>query len=145
MFKKHHTIQNTALRVATGCGKISPIDHLMREETKVLPFHDYLSLLCSQYFATTLKSNNHSKNTVSSLSGFKNMKQKHNFFSRCPYTLLVRCGMDMEWNKSGGFELLPREITPRCHISQHGTLKPLVPITSTVSARFQLCSRQHKG
>ena len=35
------TIQTSTLRVATGCGKMTSIDHLY------LPVHEYLSPLCS--------------------------------------------------------------------------------------------------
>ena len=50
-------LQNTALRVATGCVKMTSIDHLP-EETKVLPVHDHLSITCSQYLDRTLQSSN---------------------------------------------------------------------------------------
>ena len=44
--KMIQNIQNSALRIATGCVKMSPISHL-HTETKVLPVMDHLSLLCS--------------------------------------------------------------------------------------------------
>ena len=73
MIQKFQTHRNTALSVATGCFNMTPIDHL-REETKVLPVHNNLSLLCSQYFVRTIQSRNPSQNVVSSPSGFRSMK-----------------------------------------------------------------------
>ena len=58
-------IQNSALRVATGCIKMTSIDHL-HEETKMLPVQDHLSLICSKYLARTLQPNNPSYNVVTS-------------------------------------------------------------------------------
>ena len=43
------TLYNSALRVVTGCDKKTPIDHL-REEIKLLPIHDYLSLITCSYY-----------------------------------------------------------------------------------------------
>ena len=50
---KTSTLHNTALSVATGCIKMNPT-----EETKVLPVNDLLSLIGSQYLASTLESIN---------------------------------------------------------------------------------------
>ena len=54
-------IQNSALRIATCCVKITSIDHL-HEETKMLSVQDHLSLISSQYLAQyltrTLQPNN---------------------------------------------------------------------------------------
>ena len=44
-------VQNTALRVATGCLKMSPISHL-HAETKVLPVSESLDLNCRQYLVS---------------------------------------------------------------------------------------------
>ena len=60
LIQKLQTIQNSALRIATGCVKMSFIDHL-HEETKMLSGHDHLSLITSQY----LKPNNPSSSVES--------------------------------------------------------------------------------
>ena len=41
---KLQVIQNQALRIATGCVKMTPIGHL-HTETKTLPVNDHLSLI----------------------------------------------------------------------------------------------------
>ena len=41
--QKHQNIQNSALRIATGCAKMTSIDHF-HEETKILSVQDHLSL-----------------------------------------------------------------------------------------------------
>ena len=72
--KALQTIQNSALRIATGCVKMSSISHL-HAETKVLPVKEHLSLLCSQELAKSLQPSHPSFNTVTSPSGPRNMKQ----------------------------------------------------------------------
>ena len=54
---KPQTLENSVLRVATGCIKMTSIV-LLHEETKVLPIQDHLSLQCSQYLARTVQPNN---------------------------------------------------------------------------------------
>ena len=68
------TIQNAALRTATGCTKMSPISHLHRE-TKVLPVKEHLSLLCSQSLAKSPQPSDRFFKTVTLPSGPRNMKQ----------------------------------------------------------------------
>ena len=51
---KLQRIQNSALRVATGCTKRTPIPHL-HEETRVLPISDHLSMLSQQFLARSLQ------------------------------------------------------------------------------------------
>ena len=51
--QKLQRIQNSALRISTGCVKMSPIDHL-HAETLTLPVHNHLSLLCSQFLTRAL-------------------------------------------------------------------------------------------
>jgi len=53
LIQKLQTIQNSALRTATGCVKMTYIDHL-HEETEMLPVQDHLSLFSSQYLAKVL-------------------------------------------------------------------------------------------
>ena len=72
--RKLLTIQNSALRTATGCVKMSSIDHL-HAETQVLPVVNHLSLLCSQYLARTLQPNHPSHHITSSDSGPRRIKQ----------------------------------------------------------------------
>ena len=47
-WSKLQTIQNQAMRIATGCHAMSPIDHLHRE-TKMLPVKDHGDLLTKQF------------------------------------------------------------------------------------------------
>ena len=55
---------HTVLRAAS-CVKMTSTDHL-HEETKVIPFNDHLSLICSQCLVKTLQPNNLSQNVVTS-------------------------------------------------------------------------------
>ena len=71
--KQLQTIQNSALRIATGCVMMSSIDHL-HAETSVLPVHNHLSLLCSQHLAKSLHPTHPSFNIVTSSSGPRSMK-----------------------------------------------------------------------
>ena len=73
LIQKLQTLKNSAQREAISCVKITSIDHLP-EETKVLPVHDYLSLLYSKYLARNLQSIKPSQNIVASSSGVRNMK-----------------------------------------------------------------------
>ena len=52
--QKLQTLQNSSLRIATGCWRMAPISHL-HEETKVLPVHNHLSLLSTQFLARALQ------------------------------------------------------------------------------------------
>ena len=67
-------IQNSALRIATGCVKMTPIDHL-HTEAKVLKVDEHLKLLCSQHLATCLQPNHVSLPIVTADSGPRRMKQ----------------------------------------------------------------------
>ena len=55
--QKLQTIQNSALRIATGCVKITSIDDL-HEETEMLTDQDHLSLISFQYLDRALQPNN---------------------------------------------------------------------------------------
>ena len=68
------TIQNSALRIATGCVRMTPIDHL-HAEARVLRVGEHLSMLCSQYLATCLKPDHVAFSTVTADSGPKSKKQ----------------------------------------------------------------------
>ena len=80
---KLQRIQNSALRVATGCTKRTPIDHL-HEETKVLPIKDHLGMLCKQFLARALQPGNASHAAVTSYPGPKNIRHtlRSAFFDR---------------------------------------------------------------
>jgi len=43
-------VQNTALRVITGCTRTTPIHHL-HAETKIIPISDHLDMMGMQYFS----------------------------------------------------------------------------------------------
>ena len=51
---KLQSIQNSALRIATGSHKMASVSHL-HSETEVLPVTNHLSLLCSQSLAGSLR------------------------------------------------------------------------------------------
>ena len=52
--QKLQVVQNSALRIATGCVRSTDLDHLHRE-TKILPVKNHLSLLSAQYLARALQ------------------------------------------------------------------------------------------
>ena len=64
--KQLQTIQNAALRIATGCYKSDSLDYL-RSENLMLTINDSLGLLCKQYLVsalcptTPIPCNNHSR------------------------------------------------------------------------------------
>ena len=58
LIQKLQTIQNSTLRIATGCVKMTSIDHL-HEETEMLPVQDHFSLISYQpnnYFHSVVTS-----------------------------------------------------------------------------------------
>ena len=65
---KLQTIQNSALRIATGSHKMASVSHL-HSETEVLPVSDHLSLLCSQFLCSSLRLGHPSLPVVSQTSG----------------------------------------------------------------------------
>ena len=75
LIQKLQTIQNSALCIATGCVKMTSIDHL-HEETKMLPVHDHLLLISSQYLTRAQPNcNNAFHSIITSPSGIRKMKQ----------------------------------------------------------------------
>ena len=70
---KLQTVQNAALRVATGSVKASAQDHL-HAETRVLPVREHLSLLAHQHLATCLQRTHPSYATVTADSGPRDKK-----------------------------------------------------------------------
>ena len=67
------TIQNSALRIATGCHKRASLGHL-HTETQVLPVENHLGLLCSQYLASALRPSHPSHAIVTRASGPRTIK-----------------------------------------------------------------------
>ena len=71
--KKLQVIQNTALRIATGCHKRTSAGHL-HAETQILPVGESLSLLCTQYLASALRPSHVSHAIVTRDSGPRTIK-----------------------------------------------------------------------
>lgn len=61
--EKLQIIQNTAMRLITGCHKASPIEHL-HTECKLMPVINHFTMLCTQYLATCLCPTNLSHEVV---------------------------------------------------------------------------------
>ena len=59
-------IQNSALRIATGCHLKTDIHHL-HDECKMLPVKDHLNMLCCQFLASSLRPVHPSYNVVRSV------------------------------------------------------------------------------
>ena len=70
---KLQVVQNNALRTATGCVRMSSIAHL-HAESLVLPVHDHLSLLSSQFLARTLVPSHPSHHITTAFSGPRRIK-----------------------------------------------------------------------
>ena len=62
LIQKLKNIQNSALQIATGCTARLGI----RNKTRMLPVHDHLSLISSQYLARALQPNNPSHSIFTS-------------------------------------------------------------------------------
>ena len=67
-------LQNSALRIATGCVRMTSVGHL-HAEAAVLPVRDHLSLLCSQFLARCLVPSHPSHSVVTAPSGPRQKKQ----------------------------------------------------------------------
>ena len=67
------SIQNSALRIATGSLKMASTDHL-HQEASVLPVRSNLSMLCSQFLLSALRPNHPSHPTVTADSGPRNIR-----------------------------------------------------------------------
>jgi len=74
LVQKLQTIQNSALRIVSGCTKMTSIDHL-HEETKMPPVQDHLSLICFQYLTKALQPDNPSHSVFTLISDIKNKKK----------------------------------------------------------------------
>ena len=61
--EKLQFIQNSAMRLITGCHKASSIDQLLTE-SKLMPVAEHLSMLCAQFLASCLRPTHPSHETV---------------------------------------------------------------------------------
>ena len=61
---KLQVVQNSALRIATGCVRSTSVGHL-HAETKILPVADHLSLISAQFLARALQTDHPAHNIVS--------------------------------------------------------------------------------
>jgi hypothetical protein len=77
--RKLQVVQNSGLRMATGCHMKASIQHLYTE-TKVLPIKDHLDLKCSQYLAGALRRTDIKRETVLLPPGKR--KMKHTLYSK---------------------------------------------------------------
>ena len=71
--QKLQSLQNSALRIATGCVKMTDPHHL-HTETQTLPVSDHLSLLCAQFLSRTLIPSHPSHLFTSAPSGPRNIR-----------------------------------------------------------------------
>ena len=71
---KLQTVQNAALRIATGCHKMSSIDHL-HMEAEIMTVKEPLNMLCTQFLATCLQENHPSFPIVTADSGPRTVKK----------------------------------------------------------------------
>ena len=72
--KKLQTVQNSALRVATGCHMSSAVDHL-HSEAKILKVQEHLDMICAQHLATCLQPGHPSYPIATAPAGPRPMKQ----------------------------------------------------------------------
>jgi hypothetical protein len=80
IFNKLQTAQNTALRIATGCTKMSPIPHL-HCETEILPVKEHNTMLADQFYASCLDSN-HPNHDLTTFERPRPMKNTLRSFSK---------------------------------------------------------------
>ena len=73
------TVQNQALRTATGCLAMSSIPHLHRE-CKMLPVKEHCVLLTKQFNAACFQNNHPGKKFISSAKPKRNLKPTHLIF-----------------------------------------------------------------
>ena len=91
---KLQTIQNSALRIATGCHMMSKIDHL-HTEARILKVKEHLEMLCAQFLASCLHPLHPSYPIVTADSGPRRKKE----------TLQTRCLPDVAGFMHGGVVL----------------------------------------
>ena len=71
--KRLQTVQNEALRIATGCHRMSSIDHL-HSEAKMLRISSTLDMRCTQFLASCMRPHHPSHHVVIQSPGHRNMK-----------------------------------------------------------------------
>ena len=71
---KLQTIQNAALRIATGSPMMASIDHL-HMEAEILTVREHLEMLCCQFLATCLQPSHPSYPIITADPGPRNMKK----------------------------------------------------------------------
>merc|ERR1712074_433299 len=81
---KLQRLQNSALRISTGCVKTSAVDHL-HAETQILPVRNHLSLLCSQFLARTLIPSHPITSSSSGPRPIRKTLQSHSLPMVAPY------------------------------------------------------------
>ena len=72
--KSIQRVQNRALRMATGCHSITPVDHL-HQECQTAYVADHLSMLSAQFLASSLRTSHPSHAIVTAPSGPRAMKR----------------------------------------------------------------------
>merc|ERR1719376_1136123 len=90
-------IQNSALRIATGCVRMTPVDHL-HVEAKVLKVDEHLKMLCSQYLASSLQPDHASFSVVTADSGPRRKKAtlQRSFADQVSHLLVDGCVEDIK-------------------------------------------------
>jgi hypothetical protein len=73
-WSKLQTVQNEALRIATGCHRMTDVDHL-HTETKVLPLREHATMLSQQYLISCHQQNHPCNDIVSAPAPPRHMKQ----------------------------------------------------------------------
>ena len=66
--RKLQVVQNAAIRIATGCHKMTSIDHL-HAEAEIMTVKEHLDMLCTQFLATCLQENHPSYLVLTEDSG----------------------------------------------------------------------------
>ena len=90
IIRKLLSIQNSAVRIATGCVTMTSIYHL-HEEIRMFPVQNHLSLISSQYLVRALQPNNPSHSVVTFPPGY----QKHEANPSNPVSTLA-CSVSIE-------------------------------------------------
>ena len=72
--RRLQSIQNAALRIISGCVKLSAEEHL-HTEAKMLSVLQHLQLLCGQYLASAMRPGHPAHSVVTSPAGPRDMKQ----------------------------------------------------------------------
>ena len=72
--RRLQAVQNSGLRIVTGCHRLASEDHL-HSETEMLPVRDHSELLSSQYLASALRADHPAHSSVRRPARRRNMKQ----------------------------------------------------------------------